>query len=402
MDIEWDSAKVMISALKEYDKNPRRISKADFERLVNDLKQDGYHRRILVNQDNTIIGGHSRKKALLAAGFKNTDEIEVLKAKELLVESDLKRLNIRDNLPFGEFDFDMLANHFDPLELIEWGMPEEWLPEQVPEVLEGDDDVEAIDTNKAAITVLGDVWLLGTHRLMCGDSTNATQVQALINNAVPNLMITDPPYGVKYDAEWREGSDLGVGKRSKGKVLNDDRVDWTEAYSLFEGDVVYIWHAGKYTHLIVQHLEACGYDIISQIIWAKQHFALSRGDYHWQHEPCWYAVKKGAKHNWQGARDQATLWHIKNNNSFGNAEKEETWGHSTQKPIECMLRPILNNSAAGEWVYDPFGGSGTTLMACEKAKRNCYMMELSPHYCDVIVARWEKLTGHKAELERTK
>jgi len=143
----------------------------------------------------------------------------------------------------------------------------------------------------------------------------------------------------------------------------------------------------------------CGFDIVSQIIWVKHHFAISRGDYHWKHEPCWYAVRKGKKHNWQGARDQSTTWDIMNNNSFGNKNTEKTWGHGTQKPLECMSRPIVNNSMPGEYIYDPFGGSGTTLIACEKHNRRCLMMEISPLYCEVIIKRWQDFTGKKAILE---
>jgi DNA modification methylase len=182
-------------------------------------------------------------------------------------------------------------------------------------------------------------------------------------------------------------------------VLNDDRYDWSEAYSLFSGDIAYVWHSSIYTHKFAESIEKCGFDLVNLIIWNKQHFVLSRGDYHGKHEPLWYAVRKGQKirHNWQGKRDQTTVWDIDNNN-YGAKTKEEQTGHGTQKPIECMLRPILNNSEEGESIYDPFGGSGTTLIACEKSKRNCYMMELSPAYVDVIVKRWEKETGKEALL----
>jgi DNA modification methylase len=238
---------------------------------------------------------------------------------------------------------------------------------------------------------------------MCGDSTNAMQVQDLMKGISPILMVTDPPYGVNYNAKWRN-DDLGGVSSAIGLVHNDDKADWTEAYSLFPGDVSYIWHASLYGNVVQTGLEGCGFKAISQIIWAKQHFVISRGDYHWKHEVCLYAVKENKKHNWQGARDQSTVWEIDNNLSQNknSDNKEETWGHSTQKPIECMLRPILNNSAIGEYIYDPFGGSGTTLIAAEKSNRNCLMMELSPHYCDVIVARWEKLTGDKAILDVNK
>lgn len=204
-------------------------------------------------------------------------------------------------------------------------------------------------------------------------------------------MVTDPPYGVSYDPSWREEVDLGLGKRSKGLVKNDDKIQWTEAYSLFTGDVSYVWHAGKYTDIVLSNLKDCGFEPVSQIIWAKQHFALSRGDYHWQHEPCWYAVKKGKKHNWQGDRTQSTLWEIKNNNSFGNSNTEETFGHGTQKPIECMARPIRNNSIDGDVIYDPFLGSGSTMVAAHQLNRKCYGMELDPKYCQVIIDRMIKL-----------
>ncbi|CAB4169109.1 COG0863 DNA modification methylase [uncultured Caudovirales phage] len=392
--ILWIETTVKLKELKDYDINPRRINTADFKRLVNDIKQDGYHRRILVSYDNVIIGGHSRKKALLAAGFREHDDIHVLKPNRLLSEEELKRLNIRDNLGFGDWDMDMLANNFDMDDLKEWGMPDTMFDPVSPEIeiAEDEDEIVTVDINNQPITKQGDIWLLGDHRLMCGDSTVATTVESLMDGISPILMVTDPPYGVQYDASWRENG------KSKGKVLNDDRIDWSEAYSLFNGDIAYIWHSSKYTHLVTSHLEICGYKLINQIIWVKQHFVLSRGDYHWQHEPCLYMVKKDKKHNWQGARDQSTVWEIKNNNFISNSDKEETMGHSTQKPIECMLKPVLNNTKEEDYVYDPFGGSGTTLIACEKSNRKCLMMELSPHYCDVIVKRWEKLSGKKAML----
>ena len=137
----------------------------------------------------------------------------------------------------------------------------------------------------------------------------------------------------------------------------------------------------------------------SQIVWVKQHFALSRGDYHWKHEPCWYSVREGASSGWVGGRKQCTVWEIANNNAFGNAQPERTWGHGTQKPVECMRRPIVNNSRPGQAIYDPFLGSGTTLIAAEMTGRVCFGLELNPAYVDVIVQRWEAFTGRKAKLE---
>lgn len=397
--IKWHTANIKLSQLKEYPDNPRKITKEMMDKLVAHIKEDGYHQRIIVDSDYTIIGGHQRKKALYMAGFNDDTEIEVLMPNKKLTPKEIDRLNIRDNLAFGEYDFEVLTQRFDMDELLSFGMDEDILtPIFDKDILEEIGEEEQIEVPQEATSKLGDVYVLGSHRLMCGDSTNPQHVEKLMDGAKPILMVTDPPYGVEYDPKWREGCDLGVGKRSKGKVLNDDRYDWSDAYSLFTGDVAYIWHSAKYTHKFAENIESTGFELINLIIWSKQHFALNRGDYHHQHEPLWYTVRKEKNHNWQGKRDQSTVWEIKNNNSFGNSNKEETWGHGTQKPIECMLRPILNNSAQGESVYDPFGGSGTTLIACERSKRNCYMMELSPAYVDVIIKRWEKETGKKAVL----
>ena len=395
--IKWNVKTLTINDLKEYEHNPRKISDKEFSKLVKSLQEDGYHQRILVNTDNVIIGGHQRKKALIKAGLSLSDTLEVLMPDRLLTVEELDRINIRDNLSFGEYDFDILRERFDEDTLEEFGMSDEMLNAfNIDEIINDEADDEILEVPVEAKSVLGDLYILGNHRLLCGDSTNAEHVSRLLDGANPILMVTDPPYGISYKAEWREGFAKAkvVGK---GKVLNDDRYDWSDAYSLFTGDVAYIWHHSLYTHKFAEHIENCDFKLISLIIWSKQQFSLSRGDYHSQYEPLWYAVKRGKQHNWQGKRDQSTIWEI-DNNWFGAKNKEEQTGHGTQKPIECMLRPIINNSKVGEGVYDPFGGSGTTLIACEKSKRKCYMMELSPNYIDMIVARWEKLTGEKAIL----
>lgn len=396
--LNWKSKTIQISELKEYEHNPRRIGKKEFEKLVSSIKQDGYHQRIIANQDNVIIGGHQRKKALLEAGLKETDTVEVLIPDRKLTQEELDRINIRDNLSFGEYDFDILANRFNVETLVDFGLPGDML------VGFGDDNLLADSEDSSELETLppepkarlGDVYILGNHRLMCGDSTNPQHVDKLLNGANPILMVTDPPYGVNYKPEWRE--EVYKGDRNTGKVLNDDRYDWSEAYSLFTGDIAYVWHSALYTHKFADTIENSGFDLINLIIWNKQHFVLSRGDYHHKHEPCWYAVRRGQKHNWQGRCDQKTVWDIDNNNHGAKAKEEQT-GHGTQKPLECMLRPILNNSKKGQSVYDPFGGSGTTLIACEKSDRNCYMMGLSPAYVDIIINRWKKETGKEAILD---
>lgn len=196
------------------------------------------------------------------------------------------------------------------------------------------------------------------------------------------LMVTDPPYGVEYDPTWREKAGVSKNKAKMGKVQNDHRVDWSESYKLFNAQVAYVWHSGRYTKEFALSLEDAGFEIISQIIWNKERFALSRGDYHWKHEPCWYAVKAGKNHNWQGARDQSTVWDI-------NAREDSGHGHGTQKPLECMARPIRNNSKAGDLICDPFLGSGTSLIAADQLGRVCYGTELEPNYCQIIINRYQ-------------
>ena len=396
--LKWQSKTVKISDLKEYEHNPRKITDKLLEKLATHIKEDGYHQRIIVDSDYTIIGGHQRKKALYMAGYDDDNEIEVLMPNRKLSADEVDRLNIRDNLSFGDYDFDILTDRFDMEDLVSFGMDQDLLtPIFDTMTLDGIGEEDEIDLLEEPTSKLGDIYILGNHRLMCGDSTNSDHVTKLLDGNNPILMVTDPPYGVNYEPEWREK--VGKGARNTGKVLNDDRYDWSEAYSLFSGDIAYVWHSSSYTHKFAESIEKCGFDLVNLIIWNKQHFVLSRGDYHGKHEPLWYAVRKGQKirHNWQGRRDQTTVWDIDNNN-YGAKTKEEQTGHGTQKPLECMLRPILNNSKEGESVYDPFGGSGTTLIACEKSKRNCYMMELSPAYVDVIVKRWEKETGEIAVL----
>ena len=176
-----------------------------------------------------------------------------------------------------------------------------------------------------------------------------------------------------------------------------NRASWTAAWKLFEGDVAYVWHASLFSATVLADLQAAGFDHRCHLIWRKQQFAISRGHYHWQHEPCWYAVRKGKTARWVGDRKQSTVWDVDN---LLRASDEEKTGHGTQKPVECMARPIRNHGAEGDVVYDPFVGSGTTLVAAEQLGRRCVALELDPAYCDVAVSRWEKLTGETAERQR--
>ncbi len=345
----------------------------------------------ILNTDNTIIGGHQRVEILKQMGV---EDVECYVPDRSINAKDVSELCVRLNRNIGEWDWDILANEWQSEDLIDWGFTEEelCLNAATDELSEETNEVLEPGKDEDAITKLGDIIELDHHRLACGDSCDPSVVANCLSDQIPILMVTDPPYGVEYDPEWRK--DIkgagGVAARAMGTVQNDTQVNWSLAWHLFPGSIAYVWHAGKFCSEVQKSLEEAEYEIVGQIIWAKQHFVLSRGDYHWQHEPCWYAVKKGHNHNWQGARDQASLWEISNLNAFGENQEDERTAHSTQKPLECMRRPIRNNTAEGEGVYDPFLGSGTTLIAADQLNRICYGIEISPAYCDMIVKRFIK------------
>ena len=235
---------------------------------------------------------------------------------------------------------------------------------------------------------LGDVWRLGDHRLVCGDATDPDVVALALHGIVPHLMVTDPPYGVNYDPTWRAKVHPGHAIGAIGAVTNDHVCDWRAAWALFPGDIAYVWHSSLTGHVVRAGLEACKFAMRSQIIWDKGRLIISRGHYHWRHEPCWYAVRKGKTARWAGDRRQVTVWQIPHRRS-------ET-GHGTQKPLLAMQRPMENNSRVGDAVYDPFVGSGTTIIAAETLGRRCHAIEIDPAYVDVAVARWEAWTGRAA------
>lgn len=242
---------------------------------------------------------------------------------------------------------------------------------------------------------LGDLWALGPHRIVCGDATDPGTVGLVLSGARPNLMVTDPPYGVSYDPSWRQT--MGHKARALDAVANDNRADWREAWALFPGNVVYVWHAALHGSVTQESLRSAGFLVRYQIIWRKQRFAISRGAYHWMHEPCWYAVRKGRTAGWAGDRKQRSVWDIATRNGWLKTDDGAT-GHATQKPLECMRRPIVNHTREGDGVYDPFLGSGSTLIAAEELGRVCYAIELVPAYVHMAIARWERWTGRRAEL----
>lgn len=400
MPIKWTETEIPLKALKDYDRNPRRMSKAQFQHLVKSLKEDGYHQRLVVNRDFTIIGGHQRKKALQEAGFKPTDKIPVLMPSEMLDKEEFKRINVRDNLPFGEFDFDMLTADFDIDELLEWGMPEEWLPtiEEVPEEgLTDDDAVPALQ--KEATTKLGDLYILGNHRILCGDSTSIDAVERLMDGVKADITFTSPPYNVGC-----LGYDNGKDKY-KGKSDNKNQEEYLDFLFSFTNICMTI---SKFIFInnqflsnnrtaLAKYIGHYSNELKEVFPWIKNTAPpnVNKGVFTNRFEFILCLEKnnpiRGFPVEWQGK------YHNLIEGSTAANENVTDGSHSATMPLYVPLW-FIDRLPFIESIYDPFGGSGTTLIACEKTNRKCFMMELSPNYCDVIVKRWEDFTGKTAEL----
>lgn len=370
---------ISLSKLKENPENPRRISKERLDALCKSIKEFPKMmslRPIIIDKDGVILGGNMRYRALKKLGYKEIPDEWVKKDGEL-TEEERRRFIIVDNNEYGEYDWDILYDKWDKDELLSWGLelPDFDLPED--KVIEDDYEVpEEIETD----IKLGDLFEIGQHRLLCGDATKKEDVEKLLNGDKPYLTVTDPPYGVNYDPEWRNNLH-GYSNIAALKVKNDDNASWIEVWKLSPSNVFYIWMAGLNIHKTINELLNCKIQARSEIIWRKNNIVISRGNYHWQHESCVYAVRKNYNAKWIGDRKQSTVWEIDKN------LKSET-GHSTQKPIECMARPIRNHEGD---VYDPFLGSGTTMVAAHQLGRKCYGMEIEPKYCQIVIDRMKKL-----------
>jgi DNA modification methylase len=385
-----------IAAIQPAARNPRTHSPAQIAQIARSITAFGWTNPILIDEHARIIAGHGRLAAAQQLGFSEVPTITLAG----LSDAQVRALVIADNqlaLNAG-WDAELLqmelgelgADGFD-LSLI--GFSDDELAGILADRTDGLTDPDDVpDAPAEPVSKLGDVWLLGRHRLVCGDATSEVDVSLCLSGVRPHLMVTDPPYGVEYDANWREEAAkkglIGFSPSALGKVTNDARIDWAEAWSLSPAEVAYVWHADRHASAVQASLESVGFEIRCQLIWAKSSFAISRGHYNWQHEPCWYAVRQGKTGHWFGSKSATTLWEIPHN-------KNET-GHSAQKPVECMRRPIENNSSPGQAVYDPFVGSGTTIIAAEMTGRACHAIEISPAYVDVALLRWQAFTGQTA------
>ena len=385
-----------VESLIPYARNARTHSDAQVAQIAASIKEFGWTNPVLVDGDNGVIAGHGRLLAARKLGMADVPVIEL----GGMSEAQKRAYILADNrlaLNAG-WDETMLALEVGELSALGVDMTLAGFSDRELLALAASQNTGLTDPDETPeppvdpVTKPGDLWIIGRHRLICGDCTDASTAAELLGDVVPHLMVTDPPYGVSYQPKWRseviraDGSTVAA--RATGEVLNDDRADWREAWALFPGDVAYVWHGALHAGAVAASLEASGFAIRAQIIWDKTRLVIGRGDYHWQHEPAWYAVRKGKTGHWSGDRKQTTVWGISHS-------KSET-GHGTQKPVECMRRPIENNSSPGQAVYEPFSGSGTTIIAAEMTGRACYAAELAPAYVDVAVQRWEAVTGEEA------
>jgi len=397
---KWPGAKLWpLVKIKPYPNNARVHPEDQIALLAKMIAEHGPDQPIVVDEAGVILKGHGRLAAAVQIGLMSFPVVQRLG----LNDAQKRAIRVADNkitemgrwddallkvelTDLKALDFDLQSLGFQPVEL------DGFLNEVSPEA------EIAPEPPKNPIVRRGDLWTLGEHRLLSGDATSADDVGRLLDGEKPHLMVTDPPYGINYDPTWRDRAGINrLGPAASGKIIADDRVDWREAWSLFDGSIAYIWHGSLFSPQVAESLQSCGFVLRSQIIWAKNVLVMGRGDYHPKHEPCWYAVR--GKGNWTGDRKQTTVWEIASPLQIMSGSKEEKMEHPTQKPIECMKRPIENNSTRGDAIYDPFVGSGTTLIAAEMTERRCYAIEIEPAYCEVVIQRWQKFTGKQATLD---
>lgn len=387
---------------KDYPKNARKWSARAIETVAASIKAYGWRQPIVVDSEDVIVIGHLRRAAGKSLGLQ---ECPVHVAADLTPEQ-IRGLRLADNRTSEEsaWDLDLLRVEMGELKVAGFDLS---LTGFTTREVDGftlaanpaEDEVPPVPENP--VTRLGDLWLLGPHRVLCGDATNASDVTILLAGVkTPVLMVTDPPYGVDYDPNWRnEAAEKGLIQFGATRVAympkgSDKEAAWADVHRLFPGDVAYVWHAGLHAREVAEALNAAGFEIRCQIIWRKARYAISRGHYNYQHEPCWYAVRKGKTAHWQGANNLSTVWDVAT--IEGN---EAQTLHAAQKPVELMRRSILNHTKEGDATYDAFLGSGTMIIAAELTKRICYGLELAPQHCDVIVTRWQNITGKQATLD---
>ena len=370
--------KVKISEVKPNPNNPRLIKDDKFKKLVKSIQEfpDMLNvRPIVVNKDMIVLGGNMRLKAIKEAGH-TVVAVEIVD----WTEDQQKEFIVKDNVGYGEWDWDDLANNWDAQELTDWGLD---IPNFDTTVLEAEEDDFAVpDGGTETDIVLGDLFEIGEHRLLCGDSTDSEQVAKLMNGVLADMCHTDPPYNIDYEG----------GSKKREKIANDKLDDFpkflydvytTISTALKKGGAIYVWHASTETHNFIQQFLDAGFLFKSYIVWNKNNSTFGRSDYHWKHEPCIYGWLEGASHKWYGDRKQTTVWDVDR-----PSRSDE---HPTMKPIDLCSKALTNSSTINDIVLDVFLVSGSTMVAAHQMQRKCYGMELDPKYCQVIIDRMLKL-----------
>ena len=383
---------VKISQVKGNPNNPRLIKNDKFKKLVKSIQEFPEMlklRPIVVDEDMMVLGGNMRLKASKDAGLKEV-WIEIA---EGLTEEQKKEFIVKDNVGFGEWEWDVLANEWDSVQLAEWGL-DVWENEDDKEPEAGlieDDEIPEVKESKVK---RGDIWQLGEHRVMCGDSTSSDDVAKLMNGEKADMVFTDPPYGVSYE---------GGHNKEKRKGIKNDKLEGNDLSDLFKNSIItsfiytkdtspfYIWYASGKSIETFEGLSETGISVRAIICWYKIKSGLGAfmAQYIPNYDPCIYGHKEGKSIKWYGPTDEKTVWELPNDN--------KNRLHPTQKPIALGERAINNSSQVKDIVLDMFLGSGSTLIAAEKLNRKCYGMELDEKYCDVIIERWEQFTGLKAD-----
>lgn len=405
-----------LDRIKPYAQNARRIPKAAVDSVAASLKEFGWRQPIVVDRDGVIVVGHVRRLGALQNGW---TEAPVHMASNLTPEQT-RAYRLMDNRSHEEAGWDksLLSLELADLSKLNFdltlsGFAEAELNRLLPRA-ERDDNTAALlekadELLRKWAVERGQVWTIGKHRLMCGDCLDPPDVARAGGDYEPFLLVSDPPYGVSLDMEWRDEAghnDEGPAARSYMKlamngqgISGDTRADWSAAFELIPSlDVAYVWYASAHTVAVLTGLERIGFEVRQQIIWAKNVAAMSRSAYHWKHEPCAYAVRKGKSARWVGGREQYTVWEAASPKQIFGHSKEEKLPHPTQKPIALMRIPIANHGRNGDVVYDPFGGSGTTMAAAELENRICCCIEIEPRYCAVILERMAAM-GLESKLE---
>ena len=392
--------KIEITKLKPAEYNPRKDLKPEdeeYQKIKKSIIEFGYVAPVIVNSDMTVIGGHQRLKVLKELGYNKVEcvVVDLNKNKEKALNIALNKISgdwdnskleeLLAELKETDIDLDITGFSFDEVDNI---------LKDITGSKEDDFDIQqALDEIDEPTTKTGDIWILGRHRLMCGDSTQKEQVLRLMNNQEADMILTDPPYNVDYE-----------GKTADALKIENDNMNETEFYNflldsfrnMYEsvkyGGSVYVFHADTEGLNFRNAFKACGFKLAQCLVWVKNTFVMGRQDYQWRHEPILYGWKEGAGHYFVDDRKQSTV--LEFDKPSRNAE------HPTMKPVDLLVYLIKNSSKEDNLILDLFGGSGSTLIAAEQTKRKCYTMELDPKYCDVIVKRWETLTGEKAELQK--